>query len=121
MAGFSAKEFLTNKEVFLDELKSNKYYFFLIFAILLYLVLVSYYSVTLNLEISNHFLFYPIAFFVILTYFGKKNRTKDSVLLKRVYSGLAYIGENSLALFLLHPMTIHLMAWLTLLLWWFLF
>lgn len=110
VAGFSAKRVLTNKEVFLDELKSNKYYFpFLIFAILLYLVLVSYYSVTLNLEISNHFLFYPIAFFVILTYFGIKIEPSDSVLLKRVYSGLAYIGENSLALFLLHPMTIHLM------------
>jgi hypothetical protein len=110
VAGFSAKRILTNKEVFLEQLKINSFYFpSLLFAILLYLAVVTYYSVTLNLEISNHFLFYPIASFVVLTYIGIKIEPSNSAFIKRVYSGLAYIGENSLALFLLHPMTIHLM------------
>ena len=110
VAGFSAKRILTNKEVFLEQLKINSFYFpSLLFAILLYLALVTYYSVTLNLEISNHFLFYPIASFVVLTYLGIKIEPSNSPFIKNVYSGLAYIGENSLALFLLHPMTIHLM------------
>ncbi len=110
VVGFSAKRILTNKDVFLEELQTNRLYFpSLFFAIILYLAAVTYVSVTMNLEISNHFLFYPVACFVVLTYLGIKIEPTESKLLKRVYSGFAYIGENSLALFLLHPMVIHLM------------
>ena len=110
VAGFSAKRILTNKEIFLEQLQVNRYYFpTLLFAMFLYLAVVTYFTVSINLEISNHFLFYPIACFVVLTFLGIKMESTQSVQWKRVYSGLAYIGENSLALFLLHPMTIHLM------------
>ena len=63
----------------------------------------------MNLEISNHFLFYPIACFVVLTFLGIKLEPIQFKPIKSVYSTFAYIGENSLALFLLHPITIHLM------------
>lgn len=110
LLGFSAKQILTNKETFLENINANKLYFpFLLFAILLYLGVVCYYTIEMHLEISNHFIFYPIVCFVALTFVGIKLEPIQFKPVKKVYSGLAYIGENSLALFLLHPMTIHLM------------
>ncbi len=108
--GFSAKRILTNKEIFLSNLKTNKFFFpVLLLSILSYLGVVTYFTVTMNLEISNHFLFYPVACFVVLTFLGINLESTNSKMLKSIYSGFAYIGENSLALFLIHPMIIHLM------------
>lgn len=110
VAGFTAKKILTNKETFIEHIRTSKLYFpSLLFTIFIYLFAVTYYTITMRLEISNHFLFYPIACFIVLTYIGIKLETTKSNTLQRAYSGFAFIGENSLALFLLHPLTIHLM------------
>ncbi|MCB1191250.1 MAG: acyltransferase [Leptospiraceae bacterium] len=110
VAGFSAKKILTDKDVFIESIKANRFYFPLfLFTIFLYLSAVAYYTIAIRVEISNHFLFYPIACFIALTYIGIRLESAESKNLKRVYSGFAYIGENSLALFLLHPIVIHLM------------
>lgn len=110
VAGFSAKRILTNKEIFLESFVANKNYLSgLIAAIALYLTVVSYYTITVQLEISNHFLFYPIACFIFLTLIGIQFESTNNQSMKKLYSAFVYIGENSLALFLLHPMTIHLM------------
>ncbi|HMV43176.1 MAG TPA: acyltransferase [Leptospiraceae bacterium] len=110
VSGFSAKRLLTNKNLFLDSLSANRYYFQgLVITILIYLSVVTYYTVDLNLEISNHFLFYPIACFIVFTLIGIRLESTNQTFLKKIYSVFVFIGENSLALFLLHPMTIHLM------------
>ncbi|MBP7281049.1 MAG: acyltransferase [Leptospiraceae bacterium] len=110
VVGFSAKRLLTNKEIFLENIRANKLYFpVLLLFIFLYLGAVAYSTIEMNLEISNHFLFYPIACFVVLTFLGIKLEPIQFKPIKSVYSTFAYIGENSLALFLLHPITIHLM------------
>jgi probable poly-beta-1,6-N-acetyl-D-glucosamine export protein len=110
VVGFTSKKIFTDKEAFLENMRANNFYFpCLLLSILLYLGIVTYYTITISLEISNHFLFYPIAVFIVLSFIGIKLEATSLKPIKKIYSTFAYIGENSLALFLFHPMVIHLM------------
>lgn len=106
--GFSAKSVLTSKTVFQKEFNTATLLVILI-SILFYLVPVSYYSFTENIEISNHFLFYPVAVFILLTKIGYWMESKKDGIASGVFQFFSYIGKNSLSIFLLHPIVIHLM------------
>lgn len=106
--GLSAKTILTNKIIFLETIKPVKVKSILFISILFYLIPVTYSTFKIKIEVSNHFLFYPILSFILITYLGLYFETRINFL-KRAYDLFCYIGENSLAIFLLHPMVIHLM------------
>ncbi len=106
--GLSAKTLLTNKMDFLNAIKPLRVKLILSISAFLYLIPVTYYTFKMKIEVSNHFLFYPIVSFVLITYLGLYFETRTNFL-KKLYDVFCFIGENSLAIFLLHPMTIHLM------------
>ena len=103
--GISAKKTFLDKKVFIEKFYSNKPIFILTLGVIIYLIPVSYYTFKNKIEISNHFLFYPIILFILITLLG----LKFEVSYPRFFKIISYIGENSLAVFLLHPMVIHLM------------
>jgi probable poly-beta-1,6-N-acetyl-D-glucosamine export protein len=107
--GLSAKRIFTSKVEFLEPFQKNKFYkWAILISILLYLIPVIYFTFTTKIEVSNHFLFYPIVCFLLITLLGLFFESK-SLQTEKLFSIFCYIGENSLAVFLLHPMVIHLM------------
>jgi fucose 4-O-acetylase-like acetyltransferase len=103
--GLSAKKTFLDKNLFIEKFYTTRSIMILSLSVILYLIPVSYYTFKNKIEISNHFLYYPIVLFLLITLLGLKFELKYPKFFKIV----SYIGENSLAVFLLHPMVIHLM------------
>ncbi|TGK38390.1 acyltransferase [Leptospira gomenensis] len=76
----------------------------------LYLTAVFLAGISWKFDSSNHLLFYPTGMFLLLFLWAEsfaKNRRHSKLL-----SGFAFIGKNSMGIFLLHPLLIHWMhAW----------
>lgn len=56
---------------------------------------------------SNHLLFYPLGMFLVLFFWAQ--RAQGEKRHKILIHGFAFIGKNSMGIFLLHPILIHLM------------
>ncbi|AOP36214.1 acyltransferase [Leptospira tipperaryensis] len=59
---------------------------------------------------SNHLLFYPLGMFLVLFFWAEKARVEKRH--KTLIQIFTFVGKNSMGIFLLHPILIHLMhAW----------
>jgi fucose 4-O-acetylase-like acetyltransferase len=65
-------------------------------------------TVTTGTGFSNHLIFYPIVCFLLLLYGCINLEKNSSSFSKIIVSILSYIGKNSLFVFLVHPILIHL-------------
>jgi len=104
--GFYSKEIFLNTNTFLNFWNSRIGNIFLI-TTTIFVLYICYITFQTPFLFSNHYLFYPFTMFVILFFLGLK--WESGLTYKTLYNLLSYIGKHSLAIFLLHPLTIHLM------------
>ncbi|MCE9500463.1 MAG: acyltransferase [Leptospira sp.] len=107
---------MSSKNIFKDQIRFEKlladdsiFRVFLPVTVIIYLVVVAFVSFSARIDLSNHFLFYPLVIFILLYRAGLKIERSSNTLLKNAYKGTTYLGEKSLAIFLIHPAVIHLM------------
>ncbi|OLY58811.1 acyltransferase [Leptospira santarosai] len=82
----------------------------LLCGIFLYLVVLGIVGYLWKFDSSNHLIFYPLAMFLFLFLWAEKAQERKKH--KRLLSAFAFIGKNSMGIFLLHPILIHWMhAW----------
>ncbi|EMS87472.1 acyltransferase family protein [Leptospira noguchii] len=79
----------------------------LVCGILFYLVVVGIVGYFWKFDSSNHLIFYPIAMFLFLFFWAENSLENNKH--KRFISVFAFIGKNSMGIFFLHPILIHLM------------
>lgn len=79
----------------------------LVCGILFYLVVVGIVGYFWKFDSSNHLIFYPIAMFLFLFFWAENSQENNKH--KRFISVFAFIGKNSMGIFFLHPILIHLM------------
>ncbi|EMO42307.1 acyltransferase family protein [Leptospira noguchii] len=79
----------------------------LLCGILFYLVVVGIVGYFWKFDSSNHLIFYPIAMFLFLFFWAENSQENNKH--KRFISVFAFIGKNSMGIFFLHPILIHLM------------
>lgn len=82
----------------------------LFYGILIYLAAVFAAGYLWKFDSSNHLIFYPLAAFLFLFFWAEKAQEEKGH--KTLISVFAFVGKNSMGIFLLHPILIHLMhAW----------
>ncbi|EMY78588.1 acyltransferase [Leptospira weilii serovar Ranarum str. ICFT] len=82
----------------------------LFYGILFYLVVVGIVGYLWKFDSSNHLIFYPLVMFLFLFLWAENSQEQKRH--KKFISVFAFIGKNSMGIFLLHPILIHLMhAW----------
>ncbi|EMJ90699.1 acyltransferase [Leptospira alstonii] len=82
----------------------------LFYGILSYLVVVGIAGYLWKFDSSNHLIFYPLAVFLFLFLWAEN--AQDRKRHKGFVSVFAFVGKNSMGIFLLHPILIHWMhAW----------
>ncbi|EMO52210.1 acyltransferase [Leptospira noguchii] len=79
----------------------------LLCGILFYLVVVGIVGYFWKFDSSNHLIFYPIAMFLFLFFWAENSQENNKH--KKFISVFAFIGKNSMGIFFLHPILIHLM------------
>ncbi|AXR66316.1 acyltransferase [Leptospira mayottensis] len=115
--GLLAEQWLKEPKSFLqlaEETKSSLFpYSFkriLLYGIFLYLVVLGIVGYLWKFDSSNHLIFYPLAMFLCLFLWAEDAQEQKRH--KRFISVFAFVGENSMGIFLLHPILIHWMhAW----------
>ncbi|WP_061209253.1 acyltransferase [Leptospira borgpetersenii] len=115
--GLLAEQWFKEPKSFLrlaEEIKSSLFpYSFktiLLCGIFLYLVVLGIVGYLWKFDSSNHLIFYPLAMFVFLFLWAEGSQKQKRH--KRFISVFAFVGENSMGIFLLHPILIHWMhAW----------
>ncbi|PJZ30326.1 acyltransferase [Leptospira kmetyi] len=82
----------------------------LFFGLSIYLIAVFAAAYLWKFDSSNHLIFYPLAAFLFLFFWAEKAQEQKGH--KTLISVFAFVGKNSMGIFLLHPILIHLMhAW----------
>lgn len=107
--GLLAKRTLTDKKRIQAVFRSQASRVFPLFFLILYTGYIVYQTFRWEHEISNHLLFYPMIGALMLYRLGFHLEEKESFLPKFIFRIFAYIGKNSLGVFLIHPILIHLM------------
>ncbi|MCG6169834.1 acyltransferase family protein [Leptospira sanjuanensis] len=76
----------------------------------IYLTVVFLAGIFWKFDSSNHLLFYPLAMFLFLFFWAENVQKRKGH--KTLISVFSFVGKNSMGIFLLHPILIHLMhAW----------
>ncbi|WP_061270893.1 acyltransferase [Leptospira interrogans] len=75
--------------------------------ILFYLAVVGIAGYFWKFDSSNHLIFYPLVMFLFLFFWAESSQENNKH--KRFISTFAFIGKNSMGIFFLHPILIHLM------------
>ncbi|EKR62626.1 MULTISPECIES: acyltransferase [Leptospira] len=115
--GLLAEQWFKEPKSFLRLAEKTKSSFFpysfkriLLYGIFLYLLVLGIVGYFWKFDSSNHLIFYPLAMFLFLFFWAEDSREQKRH--KRFISVFAFIGENSMGIFLLHPILIHWMhAW----------
>jgi probable poly-beta-1,6-N-acetyl-D-glucosamine export protein len=107
--GLIAKPILSESTEFLALFSDKKIKLTLYFTTTLYVVYLILLTFTTGTGFSNHLIFYPIVCFLLLFYGCINLEKNSSSFSKIIVSILSYIGKNSLFVFLLHPILIHLL------------
>lgn len=109
LVGFTSKKIFLNSEMFEKHILEKKNFFIaLCLSLLLYLLFVGFLTMSRLPELSNHFLFYPLGMFILLYALGiVLERSTNSIFLN-IHKFFSFIGKNSLPIFLIHPILIHL-------------
>ena len=79
------------------------------FLILLFIFYVIYLTIYTKTGFINHLLFYPTACFLILLYHSMQWSNSKNRFVIKIISLLAFLGKNSLFIFLVHPIFIHIL------------
>jgi fucose 4-O-acetylase-like acetyltransferase len=105
--GILSKRILSNPLLFLEFITQKKIKISLYSLTLIYIIYIIQTSYQSRFGFSNHFIFYPVASFLLLQYLGiTLEKSKSTSVLKLV---LSHIGKNSLFIFLAHPILIHIL------------
>ncbi|WP_036093714.1 acyltransferase [Leptospira weilii] len=115
--GLLAEQWFKEPKSFLRLAEKTKFSFFpysfkriLLYGIFLYLVVLGIVGYFWKFDSSNHLIFYPLAMFLYLFLWTEDSQEQKRH--KRFISVFAFVGENSMGIFLLHPILIHWMhAW----------
>jgi peptidoglycan/LPS O-acetylase OafA/YrhL len=105
--GFYSRDLFSSKEGFLQFWNKNIYMIFL-GTTLFFIGFTIYSTIKTGFSHINHFLFYPFTMLFLLFFAGIKVEEKK-LNENWLYSTICKMGEKSLAIFLLHPIIIHLM------------
>jgi hypothetical protein len=106
--GLIAKPILSESTELLALFSDKKIKLTLYFTTILYVVYLILLTFTTGTGFSNHLIFYPIVCFLLLLYGCINLEKNSSSFSKIIVSILSYIGKNSLFVFLVHPILIHL-------------
>ncbi|WP_078128215.1 acyltransferase [Leptospira alexanderi] len=115
--GLLAEQWFKEPKSFLRLAEKTKSSFFpysfkriLLYGIFLYLIVLGIVGYLWKFDSSNHLIFYPLAMFLFLFLWAEDSQEQKRH--KRFISLFASVGENSMGIFLLHPILIHWMhAW----------
>ncbi len=107
--GLIAKPILSESTELLALFSDKKIKLTLYFTTTLYVVYLILLTFTTGTGFSNHLIFYPIVCFLLLFYGCIVLEKNSSSFSKIIVSILSYIGKNSLFVFLVHPILIHLL------------
>lgn len=107
--GLVGKERFISKIEFMKLFESNKSLIFLVLSVVVYNIFIFYYTITDLFQCSSRFIFYPFAMCIILIYLGLYLEKRQNKFAISFYKLFVYLGKNSLSIFLLHPVIIHLM------------
>ena len=107
--GLVMKRKLLFKNEFMELFHSNRNLYLLVLAIIIYNSFIAYFTFFNFFENSSRFVFYPFVAFITLIYLGHYLENSTNSSLNYIYHTCIYIGKNSLVIFLLHPIIMHLM------------
>lgn len=107
--GILSKRILSNPLLFLEFISRKKIKISLYSLTLIYIIYIITTTLQSRFGFSNHFIFYPIASFLLLQYLGITLEKSKSTIILRLNLVLSHIGKNSLFIFLAHPILIHIL------------
>jgi peptidoglycan/LPS O-acetylase OafA/YrhL len=107
--GLITKKHFLDTDSYLSRMNSEPWRYTLLGTLFTYSVLIVFVSIFYKYNLTNHFLFYPLGMFFALYWIAILIEKREGKKIAVIFKGFAYIGRNSLAVFLLHPFLIHLM------------
>jgi len=107
--GILSRPILSSPLLFSDFFNQSKIKYSLYVLTGIYIIYIIISTFQTRFGFSNHFIFYPIVSFLILFNLGIKMEKSNNQVVQRLNQILSHIGKNSLFIFLVHPILIHIL------------